>query len=205
MRVKFYREHKYVSAALNKLERLIAKTDFKKNKAIKKALDEWTCASFMLEQHAEYEETKLHPLLKIKGSTVYLDAHHDHEALEATFNSITRKFQQALEEKDTNMKIEIGYDLYLSYRKFVGENLLHLYEEETKILPELQRLYTDEELRKVEHATYITMSPKEMLDMLKVLFPHMNTSDKKYFVKDLELAQPKKFAEIKTEVSKIYK
>lgn len=30
MRYQFYREHKYVSSALNDLERMIAKTDFRK-------------------------------------------------------------------------------------------------------------------------------------------------------------------------------
>jgi hypothetical protein len=34
--------------------------------------------------------------------------------------------------------IEAGYQFYLTFRKFVGDNLLHLHEEETKLLPELQ-------------------------------------------------------------------
>jgi hypothetical protein len=78
----------------------------------------------------------------------------------------------------------------------VGENLLHLHEEETKILPELQRLYTDEELRCVEEATYKMMTPEQLIEMLKVLFPHMNASDKEAFLEDIKFSQPEKFKEI---------
>lgn len=89
--------------------------------------------------------------------------------------------------------MKIWIQIYLAYRKFVGDNLLHLHEEETKLLPELQRLCTDEELRAIEHPTYSVMTPDEMTEMLQVLFLHMNFSDKCAFLTDIRLAQPKKF------------
>lgn len=46
-------------------------------------------------------------------------------------------------------KIKSGYQFYLWFRKFSGDNLIHLHEEETIILPELQKLYSDVELKKV--------------------------------------------------------
>lgn len=196
MRVKFYREHKYVSAALNHLERLIAKTDFRKNAEIEEAKAEWVDLSGMLQGHAEYEEEKLHSLLEKKGSTVHLLAHDQHEEMDAAFPEIDSLFSAAISEEDQDRKIEIGYQLYLTFRKFVGNNLLHLHEEETKILPELQRLYSDEELRLVEDSTYQILTPQEMIDMLRVLFPHMNALDKEAFLKDIEISQPHKFKEI---------
>lgn len=196
MRVKFYREHKYVSAALNNLERLIAKTDFRKNAEIEKAKAEWVDVSGMLQGHAQYEEEKLHSLLEKKGSRVHLLAHDQHEEMDAAFPEIDSLFNTAISEENQDRKIEIGYQLYLTFRKFVGNNLLHLHEEETKILPELQRLYSDEELRLVEDSTYQILSPEEMADMLRVLFPHMNALDKEAFLKDIEISQPHKFKEI---------
>lgn len=200
MRVKFYREHKYVSAALNDLERLIAKTDFRENAEVEQARKEWEDISEMLQGHAKYEEEKLHSLLERKGSTVHMVAHSQHEEMDAAFSRIDSLFDTVIGEEDQDMKVEIGYQLYLTFRKFVGENLLHLHEEETKILPELQRLYTDEELRLVEDATYKIMTPEEMIHMLQVLFPHMNSSDKEAFLKDIEFSQPSKFNEIADKV-----
>ncbi len=55
MRVKLYREHKYVSFALSELERLIAKTDFNDDAAIDRIQSEWQRIREMLEGHAYHE------------------------------------------------------------------------------------------------------------------------------------------------------
>ena len=82
MRAKLYREHKYVSFALNTLERLIAKTDFANNRALKKVQDEWQSLKEMLKGHAQHEEQNFHPLLEKKGSTVHREAYNDHDRQE---------------------------------------------------------------------------------------------------------------------------
>lgn len=56
MRVKLYREHKYVSFALSELERLIAKTDYTDDAAIAHIQGEWQRIKEMLEGHAHHEE-----------------------------------------------------------------------------------------------------------------------------------------------------
>lgn len=203
MRVKFYREHKYVCAALNDLERLIARTDFRENNEIENAKKEWMGVTEMLKAHAAYEEEKLHVLLEKKGSKVHLLAHDQHEEMDAAFPHIDSLFDAAIGEEDQDNKVETGYQLYLTFRKFVASNLLHLHEEETKILPELQRLYSDEELRLVEDSTYQLMTPDQMLDMLRVLFPHMNALDKEAFLKDIAISQPHKFKEIQRAVEQL--
>ena len=193
MRVKLYREHKYVSFALSELERLIAKTDFTDNKAIAHIKSEWQRVKEMLEGHAYHEEHNFHALLERKGSTIHHEAHKDHEHQEETLKNLQRLLDSIMTSSDPE---EAGYQFYLVYRKFVGDNLLHLHEEETKLLPELQRLCTDEELRAIEHPAYELMTVEEMREMAQVLFPHMNFSDRCAFLTDIKLAQPKKFLEL---------
>lgn len=190
MRVKLYREHKYVSFALSELERLIAKTDFTNDAAIDQVQTEWQGIKEMLEGHAHHEEHSFHTLLEKKGSTIHHEAHHDHEHQEETLNNL-QDLLNAI--KTSSDRIEAGYQFYLAFRKFVGDNLLHLHEEETKLLPELQRLCTDEELRAIEHPIYKIMTVEEMVEMVQVLFPHMNFSDKCAFLTDIKLAEPQKF------------
>src|SRR5579872_4963517 len=106
MRVKFYREHKYVSAALNNLERLIAKTDFRKEDEIARARNAWNELSHMLQNHAKYEEEKLHCLLERKGSTLHLHAHSQHEEMDAAFPRIDVLFDAVLKETEEETRIE---------------------------------------------------------------------------------------------------
>ena len=89
-----------------------------------------------------------------------------------------------------------GYDFYLSFREFEAKNLEHINEEERIIMPELQRLYTDEELRQgIDFKIYQSMTAEQMFHMLKVLFPQYNVDDKLAFLKDiLDASQSEKFA-----------
>jgi len=195
MRYKFYREHKYVSFALNDLERLVAKTDFASDAELGKVVQELESAVGMLKGHAQYENEKLHELLKKKGSALWEHAEADHlhydEALENLQDMIGKVKQCSTNEE----RIEAGYRFYLSFRKFVGDNIAHMHEEETVILPELQRLYSDEELRQVEAETYRIMTAQQLIEMTEVLFPHMNPSDREAFLTDIARAVPEKFAE----------
>lgn len=192
MRYQFYREHKYVSAALNDLERLIAKTDFRKKEEVASVRQAFQALKGMLEAHAAYENEKLHTLLKGK-SHVYEHVEEDHVHQDEQLEHIQELIARIPQASTNEEKIADGYQLYLTYRKFVGDNLLHLHEEETRILPELQRLYTDEELKKVEASTYAIMSPEELKEMLQVLFPHMNPTDKEVFLEDIKEANPTAF------------
>ena len=194
MRVKLYREHKYVSFVLSELERLIAKTDFTDDEAVEHLQSEWQSIKEMLQGHAQHEEENFHSLLERKGSTIHRDAHDDHKEQEETLENLDSLLDALKTSAD---RVESGYQFYLAYRKFVGDNLLHLHEEETKLLPELQRLCTDEELRALEHPTYALMTAEEIGEMVQILFPHMNFSDKCAFLTDIRLAQPEKFLQLR--------
>ncbi len=186
MRYRLYREHKYVSSALNDVERLAAKTDFRNPSDRKKLQEEFEGLKGMLEGHAEWENTRIHELLRRKNSKVHGDAEADHKVQDEQLADLEELLNQAKTE-------EAGYQFYLAYRKFVSDNLAHLHEEETIILPELHRLYTDEELRALDFDTYNKMTPEQMVDMMKVLFPHMSLCDREAFIKDMTDSEPEKF------------
>lgn len=193
MRYKFYREHKYVSFRFDELERLVARTDFRSGEELSKVKQDFEELIELLEAHAHYEDTSLHVLLKQKNSDVYKHIEEDHKYLDeqiAFLRNLLIRIGEACTEED---KVEAGYQFYLWFRKFSGDNLLHLHEEETIILPELQRLYSDEELRKVEAATYNIMTEQDLIQMMQELFPQMNPNDWEVFLTDIKDAVPAKF------------
>jgi len=149
----------------------------------------------MLKGHAEYENERLHVLLKQQNASTgtYLHVEEDHAVQDKQLLIIEEILRGISLECCKEKRIEEGYRLYLIYRKFVADNLAHLHEEETKILPELQQLYSDAELLQVEAPTYREMTPEEMVHMIQVLFPHMNIHDKRAFLSDILSLEPKKF------------
>lgn len=198
MRYQFYREHKYVSAALNDLERLIARTDFCDSAALEEVKRGFEDLKGMLKGHAQYENERLHSLLKQKNApvSIYQHVEEDHAVQEKQLLELEEIIQRISLENEEEKKIELGYQLYLTYRKFVADNLAHLHEEETQILPELQRLYSDSELRQVEAHSYKEMTPDEMINMLQVLFPHMNRYDRQAILMDIRSLEPEKYKNV---------
>lgn len=196
MRYQFYREHKYVSAALNDLERRIAKTDFQNEEEVAAVDQAFQALTEMLKGHAEYENNRLHKLLKDKDSHVYAHAEEDHAHQDEQLLQVQNLIHAVYQASTPEDQLSTGHTLYLTFRKFVADNLLHLHEEETIILPELQRLYTDEELKQVELETYNIMSSEDLVEMLGILFPHMNATDRFAFLSDIYHSQPEKFSTV---------
>lgn len=161
----------------------------------KSCIEEFENLIELLEGHAKYENDSLHPLLKSKNSAVYQQIEEDHEHLDKQIAFLRNLLHKIADTRTLEDKVEAGYEFYLYFRKFSGDNLIHLHEEETIILPELQRLYSDEELKEVEAATYNIMTAQDLIQMMAELFPQMNPSDWEAFLADIHSAVPAKFIE----------
>jgi hemerythrin-like domain-containing protein len=195
MRYRFYREHKYLIFVLFELERVIAKTDFRINEAVLKIKAQLQSLADLMKEHARHEEEAIHALLKQKGSTVYTKVEKDHQSHNEQYTSLQQKLD-AIVVADHANKLSLGYAFYLSYRLLLIDNLQHFHEEETVIMPALQQLYSDDELKSVDRHVYQEMTAEDMMAMMEVLSPHMDPSDTEFFLKDIKDAEPEKFASI---------
>lgn len=196
MRYRFYREHKYVSYRLSEFERLVAKTDFIVLKQTLELKMQLNSLAALMNAHAEHEDKAIHELLRQKGSTIHQTIEADHRHHAEFYQQLERQLDNISTSLDLEEQLALGYQFYLSCRVFVSENLKHLHEEEKIIMIELQKLYTDDELRKIEFNTYGHMTPADMIHMLEVLSPHMNFHDLEFFLSEIKLAAPEKFAEV---------
>src|SRR6202030_320770 len=93
----------------------------------------------------------------------------DHKHHDQQYQAFTEILDSIISNKNPEERLAQGYDFYLAFRLFSSENLQHLHHEETVIMPELQRLLTDAELKTVEHHTYAIMTPEQMTHMMQVL------------------------------------
>ncbi len=186
------------------MERLIATTDFTIRHDVEAIQTAFHGLIEMLHGHAQYENETLHALLKAKNSTVYQHVEADHEHYIKQLDDLDKRLNKVIESNITEEQIELGYQFYLWYRKFAGDNLLHLHEEETVILPELQRLYGDDFLSQVEFGSYRVMSPEDLIHMTMALFPHMNPSDREVFLRDIKACDATKIIPVWNKIQSIF-
>ncbi len=193
-RYRLYREHKFVSFVLSSFSREVAKADFRTEKTVSHIKKQLSEIKALIHGHAEHEDRSIHQLLRDKGSSVFERIETDHAKHESIFKRLNDLLENTLGTTISDERVELGHHFYLLFQQFEGLNLLHQFHEETVIMPELQRLYSDKELlEKIEAKTYDHMTPRQMVHMMETLFDHFNASDRRAFLKDIFTAQPEKF------------
>ncbi|MBS0290276.1 MAG: hemerythrin domain-containing protein [Proteobacteria bacterium] len=205
MRYRFYRVHKYVCFEIAEFDHATARTDFSDQTACFALKEKLINLIQLLKHHGEYEDAHIHDLLRQKNSSLQLAIEREHQEHEQAFNDLIHQLDNITTVQDHSEKIPLGNDFYLSYRLFYSEMLKHLYDEEKILLPELQALYSDEELAQLQAKTYQKMTPEQMLGMLNVLFSHVNPEDMRFFINEMKAAEPEKFKIVWEGLSDDYK
>lgn len=205
MRYRLYRVHKYVCYELSEFERLVAKTNFLDLKSCQILQEKLDSLIGLLTHHGAYEDEHIHELLRQKNSQIQLNIEQEHQTQEKDFNALKRQAENIMTLENQEERILQSHDFYLAYRLFYSEMLKHLYDEEKIILPELQRLCSDEELVALQAKTYAKMAPEHMLGMLDVVFPHMNLDDINFFINEMKAAEPEKFEIVWSQLPEAYK
>lgn len=196
IRRRLYTEHKYVSFRLSEFSRTVAKTDFADNHCVDEVMTAFGKIRELMHGHAKHEDNVIHPLLKEKGSLLCEKIEVDHHQHDASFEAMNELLAFVKSSADENEKIKAGYEYYLAFLNFEAHNLQHQEYEEKIMMPELHRLYSDEEiLARVDGPVYAVMSAEHMIGMMKELFPHFNREDKYGMLNDIRLAQAEKFHE----------
>lgn len=192
-RYRFYREHKLISYEFFELEKFIAKLDFRISSEVEKLKMRLEMMAGLMQGHATFENNAIHALLRKKGSTVHEQIESEHQHHENQYQEFEKQLDDILISIQSQEQEQLGYEFYVNFRLFVCDNLRHFHQEETVIMPELQRLYSDEELRKVEFNTFNHMTPEQMASMISVLTPHLNPSDRDFFINEMKVSEPEKF------------
>ncbi len=194
MRYKLYREHKYISCAVNDVVRLIAKTDFTSLTETEKVTKALQGLWAVLAWHSQYEDEILHPMLSQKGVYSYAQLEADHLENKQKIIAIDNLLIAITESSNAEDQIEFGCQLYLRFRKFSAENLEHLDLEEVLLLPEFHRFYSDSELRDAEFEVYKSMSIEHMIHAIKTMFSYMNRQDRFVILNDIKICDAVRFA-----------
>ena len=193
MRYKLYREHKYISAAVNDVVRLLARADFLLPETIVEIKKAFAGLWPVLAWHSQYEDEIYHPLLVSHGVYDFAQIETDHLENKQKIIALENQLAAIVALTEPVLRVEAGYQLYLAFRKFSTQNLQHLDIEEECLLPLFQKLCSDQELRAAEFATYQAMPAEHMVHIVKTIFPHMNIHDRRAILTDFKACDTQRF------------
>ncbi|BDU78534.1 hemerythrin domain-containing protein [Mesoterricola sediminis] len=138
--------------------------------------------------HVEHENAFLHPAMEAREPGSSAGTGEDHAGhLEAI-----RSLEEALEAATASGP---GRDaalraLYRRMAHFVGENLLHMAEEEERNTGVLHARYSDAELEALERDLVATIPPAEMGLILSWMLPALNPAERLRKLEDIRAGAP---------------
>ncbi|CDZ76132.1 hypothetical protein BN59_00398 [Legionella massiliensis] len=188
--------HKFLEEQGSQILICLAKVDFRNTSEIEilhKQLEDYLTT---LANHARWEEEFIFNKFFTKDEVSSLFG--EHSELESSGGKLIEALKELL-NLSPQSRLYKGKLFYLEFRKFHAVNLIHFYDEETAFLSLLQERATDAEIRAIDKPIYQGMSDNDMVEMLELLLPPTNISEKKNILDDLrafnannfELALPK--------------
>jgi hypothetical protein len=127
--------------------------------------------------HLEKENTYVHPAMEARcpGSTRRIaDEHVDHKL---AFVRLRWRLD-ALTRAPAANRAAVAHDLYRELSLFVGENLVHMHEEETAHNAVLWDCYSDAELAALEDRIKADLTPAQMQQAMRWMLPAMTPAQR---------------------------
>jgi len=139
--------------------------------------------------HLDKENAYVHPALEARapGATRRIaDEHRDHEAAIA---GLRRKLD-ALARSPSARRAGAAHELYLALSVFVGENLLHMHEEETSHNATLWDCYSDSEIAAIEGRLKSQLTPAEMQHAMRWMLPALTPAERAAMLEEVREFAP---------------
>lgn len=177
-RYNFYTKiHKGLRVAQSQLLMRLGSCDFATGEPTATLLNDLKFHLEIASAHLHHEDSFIHTALEARkpGASRQLAHQHDHHAksFEALFNLI-----HATEQADGADRSALGHRLYLRFGTYFADDLLHMLEEETVVMPVLHSLFTDAELMDIENQLVAAIPQEKMGHYLKLMAQGINRDER---------------------------
>lgn len=169
--------HKGLRLVLTELLNRMARTDTSDCDATERAVDDLDGLLYLCERHAEHESRHLHRAVELRRAGGSAALSHDHEQQRLEVLSL-RSLALGLSTADEAERPRLWRALQLRFSRFVGENLVHMANEEERLQRELERLYDAGELAAIHGALVGSIGPEEMQAFMQPMLRAASPSER---------------------------
>jgi iron-sulfur cluster repair protein YtfE (RIC family) len=148
----------------------------------------------LMASHLDHEECFVHPALEAlqRGSSARVE--EEHGAHRATIEALTAEVQALLAScTAAPVAARAGSDalrLYRHFALFMAENIEHMHHEETVLHAALCAGYSDAQLRAIDARIVASVSPAEMMLVLRWMLPSMTPAQRAGMLGEMQNQAP---------------
>jgi hemerythrin-like domain-containing protein len=145
----FMQIHKGLRAMLYDTAIALQQNDFSQLRPTSLVVDQVQKVLWLIEGHAETEDTKVFPLIKVHAPEMVAEFEAQHEKDHQLCASVEACLESLVNCTDTESRMALGLLLQQAFQLFVAFNLEHMVMEETKVAPVIWAHYSDEDLHQL--------------------------------------------------------
>lgn len=184
----YYAVHKGIRLANARLLIALGQTDATDDASVIRTLGALAAHLEMSLQHLTHENDKIHTVVeaRVPGGSDHLGEDHDHH-LEA-FAELRRMAEEvATAGVDRAAKLR---RLYQRFALFMADDLTHMHEEETELMPLIAAHFAPEEIDGIEHSIVANIPPAKMAGFGKFMLGAASRSERIGMVTGMRQAMP---------------
>ncbi len=139
--------------------------------------------------HLTHENRVIHSALdaRLPGATQHAADDHDHH--EAAFAEL-EALAQAVGTASDARRAGALRRLYQRFALFVADDLTHMHEEETELMPLLMSHFTADERADIEHRIVSNIEPAKMVLFMRCMLPALPLSDRRAMLGGMRQGMP---------------
>ncbi|MCU0311024.1 MAG: hemerythrin domain-containing protein [Acidimicrobiales bacterium] len=143
----------------------------------------------LLVDHAEHEDTHIHPVLTDVRPDLAAQMAEDHEAIEARFDALRDLALLVASVPVPEVRL-VADRLYLQFAELTGVYLLHQDAEEWVVMPALEQAIGVPATVAINEAIVGSIPPEKMAASLAVMLPAMNVDDRAELLGGMQAGAP---------------
>lgn len=169
--------HKAVRHFMYSTALALGSADFRDQKSRRESLERLRGAITLLQEHAEHEETFVHPELesRVPGITKSFEGNHQDD--ERLFDRMQELASQIEAVGDDHERVALGNQLYGMFNTYICDYLGHLDREEAELEQALWDHFTDQELADLDHRLMGSVPPERMALWVPIICNSWNASE----------------------------
>ncbi|MCU9849066.1 hemerythrin domain-containing protein [Defluviimonas sp. WL0024] len=184
----YYAVHKGIRLANARMLIALGQADAADEPALLETLGRLSAHLDLSLAHLTHENQKIHAAVeaRLPGGSDHAGEDHDHhlEAF-ADLRRMAEEVAQAGSDRAARLR-----RLYQRFALFVADDLTHMHEEETELMPLIAANFSGAEIKGIEHSIVSAIAPEKMAAFLKVMLGAASPSERVGMVSGMRQAMP---------------
>jgi hypothetical protein len=135
------------------------------------------CVLCLLHGHAGDEENQVFPAVGKHDSELVQQLIEEHHALTRRLGVITRMARELQNDPSPESRIQSGCVLNREANDFFAAYMTHMNREEEKVVPMMQKHFTDDQIRTMRGAIMGGMPPDRLASILRWMLPSLSLAE----------------------------